>query len=69
MNIKKFLNMEGVKMNNKEKALLTYSEIKRRKEDESIKELKDRDAKEKLANEYDITRSFKLRYARQWRSK
>ena len=56
-------------MNNKEKALLTYSEIKRRKEEELDKVLKDKKAKEKLANEYDVTRSCRLKHAREWRNK
>lgn len=56
-------------MNNKEKAEFTYNQIKNMKQAVRRKALKNGLDKDKVVHEYDVTRSGRLRHAREWRNK
>ena len=56
-------------MNNKEKAEFTYNQIKNMKQAVRRKALKNGLDKDKIVHEYDVTRSGRLRHAREWRNK
>lgn len=56
-------------MNNKEKAELTYIQIKRMKQAARKKALKDGLDKDKIIHEYNVTRSKNLRHPNEWRNR